>query len=106
MIYGAIAQQCRDLNCTVMAIGGIEDHIHLLVGFPPTLAVSELKKKVKGTSSHLVNSNADRFFKWQGADDSFTVIQRSLDKVADYIQNPEIHHRQKTAIAVYELLNL
>jgi putative transposase len=71
MIYGAIVHQCEVLKCTVIAIGGIEDHVHLLVGFPPTLAVSELVKKVKGTSSHLVNSKNDGFFKWQGAYGAF-----------------------------------
>ncbi len=62
MVYGAIVHQCEALKCTVIAIGGIEDHVHLLVGFPPTLAVSELVKKVKGTSSHLTlreRSNTD-----------------------------------------------
>jgi putative transposase len=98
--------QCEVLKCTVIAIGGVEDHVHLLVGFPPTLAVSELVKKVKGTSSHLVNSKNDDFFKWQGAYGAFTVSQRSLDKVADYIRNQEMHHHQKTSISIYELMDL
>jgi putative transposase len=96
--------QCEVLKCTVIAIGGVEDHVHLLVGFPPTLAVSELVKKVKGTSSHLVNSKHDDFFKWQGAYGAFTVSQRSLDKVADYIRNQEMHHQQKASIPIYELM--
>jgi putative transposase len=106
MIYGAIVHQCEVLKCTVIAIGGVEDHVHLLVGFPPTLAVSELVKKVKGTSSHLVNSKNEGFFKWQGAYGAFTVSQRSLDQVADYIRNQEMHHHQKTSIPVYELMDL
>jgi putative transposase len=65
MLYRAIVQQCRDLKCTVIAIGGIEDHVHLLVGFPTTLAIAELVKKVKGSSSRLANDADDWFFKWQ-----------------------------------------
>ncbi len=103
MVYAAIVRQCETLKCTVIAIGGVEDHVHLLVGFPPTLAVSELVKKVKGSSSRLANSKDDRFFKWQGGYGAFTVSRRSLDQVADYIRNQEMHHREKSFIPVYEL---
>jgi putative transposase len=105
MIYAAIGQQCQMLKCSVIAVGGVEDHIHLLVGFPPTLAISALVKQVKGSSSHLANGHTDRFFKWQGAYGAFMVSHRSLDRVADYIRNQPIHHQQKSVIPVYELLD-
>jgi REP element-mobilizing transposase RayT len=50
IVYAAIVQQSKNLGCTVIAVGGIADHVHLLVGFPPTLTVSELLKQVKGSS--------------------------------------------------------
>ena len=41
-IYAAIIAECNKLGCTVIAVGGIEDHVHLLIGFPTTLAVAEI----------------------------------------------------------------
>ena len=105
MVYAAIVHQCETLKCTVIAIGGVEDHVHLLVGFPPTLAVSELVKKVKGSSSRLANGKDNRFFKWQGGYGAFTVSRRSLDLVADYIRNQEMHHCQQSFIPVYEWID-
>ena len=66
IVYRTIGHQCEVLKCTVIAVGGIEDHVHLLVGFPPTLAVSELVKKVKGSSSRLANDSDDRFLNGKG----------------------------------------
>src|SRR5438552_9082654 len=52
-IYASIAAKCNDLNCYVLAIGGVTDHVHLLVRFPTTLSVSTLAGEAKGASSHL-----------------------------------------------------
>jgi putative transposase len=44
LVYAAIIRECEQLKCTVIAIGGVEDHVHLLTGFPTTVTVSELIK--------------------------------------------------------------
>lgn len=105
VIYAAIIGQCKQLGCTVIAVGGIEDHVHLLTGFPPTLTVSDLIKQIKGSSSHLITHEIKRneFFKWQGSYGAFTVSHNAIDKVADYIRNQAIHHSQKSIIPTWEL---
>ncbi len=105
VVYAAIIKQCEQLKCTVIAIGGIEDHVHLLTGFTSTLTVSNLIKKIKGSSSHLITHEIkpDEFFKWQGSYGAFTVSHEMLDKVANYIRNQEIHHRQKSIIPTWEI---
>ena len=105
MVYAAIVQQSETLGCTVIAVGGIADHVHLLVGFPPTLTVSELLKQVKGSSSHMINHKVKpgEFFKWQGAYGAFTVSDRDRSQVADYITKQAIHHPQQSTVDVWEL---
>ncbi|OUL31147.1 transposase [Nostoc sp. T09] len=105
IIYAAIAKQCSELKCTVIAIGGVADHVHLLTNFPPSLTVSELIGKVKGSSSHLITHEikTDSFFKWQGAYGAFTVSSQNLDQVANYIKNQAAHHSQKTLFNDWEL---
>jgi putative transposase len=94
-LYSVIIKECRELKCEPIAIGGISDHIHLLTGFTSTVAISELMKQVKGSSSHFINHEIkpDNFFKWQGAYGAFTVSHNSLDPVVHYIKNQEQHHR-------------
>ncbi|MEQ9356669.1 IS200/IS605 family transposase [Coleofasciculus chthonoplastes] len=105
-VYAAIIGECQQLKCTVIALGGIEDHVHLLMSFPPTLAVSNLIKQIKGSSSHLVTHeiNPGEFFKWQGSYGAFSVSHDHLDQVANYIRNQPIHHRQKSIISTWELI--
>ncbi|MHC5721915.1 MAG: IS200/IS605 family transposase, partial [Nostoc sp.] len=93
-VYGAIIRESEQLKCTVIAIGGIEDHVHLLTGFPPTISVCELAKQIKGSSSHFITHEIQpgEFFKWQGSYGAFTVSYDAIDNIANYIRNQATHH--------------
>nr|WP_320076505.1 transposase [Planktothrix agardhii] len=99
--------ECKKLECTVIAVGGIEDHVHLLIGFPTTLAVAEIIKQIKGSSSHFVTHQLKPgdFFKWQGSYGAFTVSHDAIDSVANYIRNQAVHHRQQSMISEWELIS-
>ena len=106
-VYAAIISECQKLKCTVIAVGGIENHVHLLTGFAPTLNISYLIKQVKGSSSHFITHEIqpDKFFKWQGSYGAFTVSHGEINKVANYIRNQKQHHAQKNIISQWELNN-
>ena len=53
-LYGSLAHQASELGADVIAIGGMPDHVHMLVRFPTTIAVSDFVRRLKGASSHLV----------------------------------------------------
>ncbi len=105
IIYNAIAQQCRELKCILIAIGGVADHVHILAGYPPRLTVSELIGKAKGSSSYLITHEVKpgSFFKWQGGYGAFTVIHHHVDQVANYIRNQVQHHSQKMLVNEWEM---
>jgi hypothetical protein len=105
LVYAAIIKECEELKCTVIAIGGIEDHVHLLTGFPTTVSVSEVIKQAKGSSSHFINHEIKpkEFFKWQGSYGAFTVSYDAIDNVANYIRNQQIHHQEKSLISTWEM---
>lgn len=105
VIYAAIVKQCSQLECTVITIGGMADHVHLLTGFPPKLTISDLIGKAKGSSSHLITHEIKpgEFFKWQGGYGAFTVSGNQIDQVAGYIRNQAQHHHQKSLISDWEL---
>ncbi|MEI2582566.1 IS200/IS605 family transposase [Scytonema sp. PRP1] len=105
LVSASIIKECEQLKCTVIAVGGIEDHVHLLTSFPPTLTISDLIKQIKGSSSHFMTHEVKpgEFFKWQGSYGAFTVSHDAIDKVANYIRNQPIHHSQKSIISTWEL---
>ncbi len=107
LIYRAIIAKCNELNCQIIAIGGIEDHVHILTRFPPNLAISDLIKNIKGNSAHFINHQfkRDEVFKWQGSYGAFTVEKDRVESLKDYIKNQAIHHQRKTLIPLWEMVD-
>ena len=81
-----------------LKIGGIEDHIHMLVGAPPTMAPSKIAQLVKGGSSAWIHETFGdlRHFAWQDGYGAFTVSKSAVPDVAAYIENQREHHRTMT----------
>lgn len=103
-LYGAIIAKCRELKCIPIRIGGGQDHLHLLVRLPTTLAVATLVKEVKGSSSHLMTHeiNPGEFFKWQGAHGAFTLRYDDVPAIKQYIINQKVHHASNTVRPEWE----
>ena len=103
-LYASIIAKCKELKCELVAIGGIEEHVHLLVRFPTTLSVATLLKEVKGSSSHLMTHEVmpNEFFKWQGAYGAFTLSKDAVKNVAAYINHQKEHHAAKNLLEEWE----
>ncbi|HEX6039712.1 IS200/IS605 family transposase [Longimicrobium sp.] len=99
-VYRCIRRECSLLKTEVIALGGIEDHVHVLLRLPATITIAELVKQMKGSSSHLANHRVlPRGFKWQGGYSAFSVSRRAVPFVKDYILRQEEHHRDGTTFA-------
>jgi REP element-mobilizing transposase RayT len=92
-LWSYTAGICKRQKIFVHAIGGVEDHIHLLLQFPATIAISEAIKKIKANSSGWM-SNEIGAFAWQAGYGAFGVSKSNLAVVVKYIQNQEQHHRK------------
>jgi len=79
-------------------IGGIDDHLHLAIGIPPTLAVSKALQLIKGGSSNWIGATFPelRGFGWQDGYGAFSVSKSILPSVIEYIIDQREHHRHKT----------
>lgn len=91
----------------VYAIGGVEDHIHILVSIKPQIAISDLVRDIKANSSKWINENGfvRGRFEWQVGFGVFSYSKSQLDNVIKYINNQEQHHKKQTFKAEYlELL--
>jgi REP element-mobilizing transposase RayT len=81
----------------LLEIGGMPDHIHLLVKLKPTIAISDMLRLLKANSSKWVNEEKLKYrkFGWQDGYAAFTVSRSQADKVTKYIRNQKQHHRKK-----------
>lgn len=85
-------------GCIVHAINGTEDHIHMVASLPPTLAISEFVKHIKGSSSHHLNRHRlqkPQRFQWQTSYGVFSLGKRQLPRAVAYVENQKRHHAQK-----------
>lgn len=82
----------------MIAINGMPDHIHLLIGMRPTQSISELLQDIKGSSSKWINEKKfiKSRFEWQEGYGVFSYGKSQIKNVINYIENQEEHHREKT----------
>jgi putative transposase len=79
----------------LIAIGGMPDHIHILIGMKPTCNLSDLVREIKKASNEFIRQN--RFsgnFHWQDGFGAFSCGHRNLDDVVDYVLTQKQHHLQ------------
>lgn len=93
-LYEEMRSKVRELGCVPIAVGGTEDHVHLLCSYHANIAISYLVQQVKGSSSHLLTHAVSgmKQFKWQGAYGAFSVGRDGVEAVQDYVLNQRFRH--------------
>jgi REP element-mobilizing transposase RayT len=97
-IWAYLGGIARDNGIVPLKIGGVEDHVHLVLGMPPTLAPSKMVQLLKGGSSKWIHDTfpALRGFAWQDGYGAFTVSKSNLLEVITYVETQREHHRGRT----------
>lgn len=97
-LYEYIGGIIRQKHGHMIEVGGITDHIHILAHLPPTIAVSDMIKEIKGSSSAWMNEERllSTHFEWQKGYGAFSVSYSQVGVVQEYIRNQEDHHRKRT----------
>lgn len=97
-LYAYIGGIIKNDKNILLSIGGMADHIHLLISFNSVDKFSSLIRDIKAKSTLWVHDNFPQysFFSWQEGYASFSVSHSSLDKVMNYIENQEQHHTKFT----------
>jgi putative transposase len=93
--YALIRQQCQLMKVKIVALGGLSDHVHLLVTVPTTLCLADFMENVKGATCHALNKAhaAPAFsFKWQRGYGYHTVSASHLGIVRRYIEQQKDRH--------------
>ena len=93
--WAYIGAVVRENGGTPIAVGGMRDHVHILLGLPHTMALSAMVRKIKSCSS----AGLKKLFpdlkglSWQDGYGIFTVSQSQVETVRNYILNQKKHHK-------------
>lgn len=97
-LYKYITGIVQNKGQKMLAINGMPDHIHFLIGMKPSCCLSDLVREVKKSSNTFIQEK--RFsrnkFEWQEGYGAFSYSHSALDTVIAYITNQKEHHRKKT----------
>lgn len=87
----------RGLGGTALQVGGVEDHVHLLVSLKPTLCIADYMQEIKKSSSTWVHDvMRERDFHWQEGYSAFSVSASAVESVRRYIMGQDEHHRRRS----------
>ncbi len=96
-LHAYLGGVARNVEAIPEAIGGVADHIHLLLGLRATACLADVVRDVKAVSSRWVHDEiGDRTFAWQEGYGAFTVSASQREAVRDYVARQEEHHRRQT----------
>jgi REP element-mobilizing transposase RayT len=99
-LFSYKARVLKRKNCHVYEIGGVEDHVHLITHLHPTVALADLVKDLKLSSSDFMKSSDlfPDFTNWQEGYAAFTYSIEAKENLIKYVFNQHEHHRKKTFI--------
>lgn len=105
-LYNYMAAIIQNNKHKLLAIGGTDDHVHILIGFRPSQSISDLMKDVKGCSSKWINDNrlTEGWFSWQEGYGAFSYSQEDVPAVIRYILNQPEHHKKQNMVNEYKMM--
>ena len=97
-IFEYLGGAFKTAGCIPLQVGGMSDHVHVLLGIPPKFAISEVIRDVKVCSTKWIGATLPdcKQFSWQEGFGSFTVSVSQKDSVYQYILRQEEHHKTRS----------
>ena len=85
----------RENQMKALIVGGVEDHLHILLSIPSTLSVAKALQLLKGKSSKWIHDtfNEHRDFEWQEGYGAFSIGVTGVDDTIKYIRGQREHHQ-------------
>lgn len=97
-LYKYISGIVSNKGQKMLAINGMPDHIHFLIGMKPSCCLSDLVREVKKSSNEFISEKKFSKFKfnWQEGYGAFSYSHSQIDTIIKYIMNQKDHHRKIT----------
>jgi putative transposase len=102
-LYKYITGIVQNNRHKMIAINGIPNHLHIMVGINPTQSISNFMKLVKGESSEWINDKGFNHgqFSWQEGYGAFSYSRSQIDSVYKYIMDQKLHHQRQSFLDEY-----
>ena len=103
-LHGVIQAKSVEEHCSVLAIGGMPDHVHVLLRLHPTVSLARVAGVLKATSSGAVRRSLTpgSAFAWQTGYGAFSVSPRQVGTVERYVTQQRHHHLQRQTDEAWE----
>lgn len=103
-LHAVLAGELKTLGATVLSVGGVSDHVHIVHSLPRDRSLAELMQKAKAVSSRWVKTMGKEYasFAWQDGYASFSADYRSLNGLLSYVANQHEHHGMAGKGMTYE----
>jgi len=97
-LYKYITGIVRNQGQKLISINGMSDHVHILIGLRPAMALAKLVQEIKADSTNFINRKkwVGGKFSWQEGYGAFSYGHSQLDTIIRYIRNQEQHHRRSS----------
>ena len=97
-LHGYLAAVLRNHQCPALEVGGVTDHVHILLVLARTKTVAKVAETLKTSSSKWLKTQSGEFggFFWQAGYGAFSVSQSEAARVIEYIRRQEEHHKKMT----------
>ncbi|HEY3332212.1 MAG TPA: transposase [Capsulimonadaceae bacterium] len=104
LVYSTVAHEITKRGVCVLAIGGIEDHVHVLVRAYSSVDLPDLLMRAKGVAGRVANASLNGpKIRWQRGYGAFSISRWDVPHVTRYITNQRKHHAEKTTKRILEL---
>jgi REP element-mobilizing transposase RayT len=107
-VFSYIAAALKNFGQTPIKIGGIENHIHMLISYSPSQPLPDLVREIKSLTTKFINNShlTPFLFSWQRGYSCFSYSQSHIPAVKNYIEHQYEHHRNQTLrdeiISIYQ----
>lgn len=102
IVYATLRRVMDDEGGRVLAVGGVEDHVHLVLALRPTHALADVMRVLKSASARAAHRAGHEAFRWQTGYWASTVSPRHVSRVQRYVARQKEHHGTGTTDAACE----
>ena len=105
-LYAYIRGIVKNKGCHLYEINGMQEHIHIILDLHPSIALADLMRDLKASSSMWLKQNPKfpDFTGWAGGYGAFTYAYGDIGRVRKYVQNQRVHHKAKDFLEEYRRL--
>jgi len=93
-VWAFMGGVARKNGFKALAVGGVEDHVHLLISIPGTMPVAKAVQLVKAGSSKMIRVTFTKDFEWQEGYGAFSIGVSQAKATVAYIKNQRTHHKR------------